>query len=133
MSLSQFGKSQYNDGIPVYYRNRHDQLLAEAVRNAGPKTGLVGFDLDAGKLWYGLVRDGETDRGSAHYLGGYTAVVTLTTANVTFADGSTTATVTTSDQPPRTPTNRYDSSRRVSVLPSHTEETGCGRHQPDGP
>ena len=52
VSLAQFGRAQYHPGIPVDHVTRFNQLKAEAEANAGPKIGLVSFDLNAKRLWY---------------------------------------------------------------------------------
>jgi len=95
VSLSEFGRTQYHDNIPVQYPDRYNQLKTEAEANAGPKSGLVSIDVDTGKLRYGLVLQGQTDPATAHYLAGYQATITLTSPNVTFSDGTTQKTVTT--------------------------------------
>jgi LPXTG-motif cell wall-anchored protein len=95
VSLSQFGRAQYHDSIPIFYQARYDQMKAEAEANAGPKDALVEVDADNLLVWYGLVRDGETDHAAAHYFSGYQATLEITTPNVTFADGTQKMTVTT--------------------------------------
>jgi hypothetical protein len=102
VSLSQFARAGYHTGIPVTYPARYNELAAEAA-HAGPKDAYVEVDLAAGKVWFGLVRAGEAaqitsgalPRGSAHHTPGFTAVITLTTANASFAGGAKTVTVTT--------------------------------------
>ncbi|MCL2489173.1 MAG: hypothetical protein FWF36_00360 [Propionibacteriaceae bacterium] len=94
-SVSQFSRTQYHDNIPVSHPDVYSNLVAEAKRNGGPHDALVQVDADNLTVWYGLVRPGETDRTTAHFADGFTATLTITTPNATFAGGSQTVTVTT--------------------------------------
>jgi hypothetical protein len=94
-SVSQFARAEYHSGIPVTHQGVYDGLVAEANRNSGPRAARVEVDADGLKVWYGLVRAGETDRASAHYADGFAATLRITTPNATFMDGSQTLTVTT--------------------------------------
>jgi hypothetical protein len=94
-SVSQFARGEYHAGIPVSHQGVYDALAAEAKRNGGPRAALVEVDAGNLKVWWGLVRQGETDRAGAHYADGFTATLRITTANATFADGSQTMTATT--------------------------------------
>jgi hypothetical protein len=100
VSLSQFGRGEYHDSIPVTYPSRYAELVAEA-KQAGPKDAYVQVDLDAGKVWVGIVSGGEAaklvsgglKRADAHFVAGYSAKVEITSPNATFTDGSTSKTV----------------------------------------
>jgi hypothetical protein len=94
-SVSQFARAQYNNGIPVTHQAAYESIIAEAVRNAGPRDALVQVDANNLTVWYGLVRTGETNRDTAHFADGFTATLTVTTPNATFANGQTSMTVTT--------------------------------------
>jgi hypothetical protein len=100
VSLSQFGRGEYHDSIPVTYPSRYADLVAEA-KDARPKDAYVQVDLDAGKVWVGIVSGGEAAKlvsgglkgADAHFLAGYSAKVEITSPNATFADGSKLKTV----------------------------------------
>ncbi len=94
-SVSQFARAQYNPDIPVTHQSTYDKVIAEAIRNSGPRDALVQVDANKMTVWYGLVRAGETNRGTAHFADGFTATLTITTPNVTFAGGAQSVTVTT--------------------------------------
>ncbi|MDR2723048.1 MAG: hypothetical protein LBB54_04915, partial [Cellulomonadaceae bacterium] len=137
VSLSQIGRGQYHDGIPVSYPNRLGQMLDEARRNAGPKDAFIQVDADALRLWYGLVRRGESSRDFSHFHPGYTATLRITTPNVTFTDGSQTMTVTTKDAAASVPLiSRHDliADEKVSVTVTIGGiESSCYlRHEPGG-
>ncbi|MDR2566362.1 MAG: hypothetical protein LBC97_09990 [Bifidobacteriaceae bacterium] len=95
VSVSQFIRAEYHDSIPVTYRGVHDRLAAEAKRNGGQRQALLQVDADNLTVWYGLVRQGETDRAAAHYADGFKTTLTITTPNATFDGGGTTMTATT--------------------------------------
>ena len=95
VSISQLSRSQYHPNIPVTYPVVYNDLISEAKRNGGSHAGLIQVDADNLIVWYGLVRPGETDRGTAHYADGFTATLTITTPNVTFTSGATSMNVTT--------------------------------------
>ncbi|MDR2373185.1 MAG: hypothetical protein LBD77_03610, partial [Bifidobacteriaceae bacterium] len=102
VSLSQFVRAGYHSGIPVTYPARFDELAAEAAQ-AGPKDAYVEVDLAAGRVWFGLVAQGQAaqitggalGRGAAAHTPGFAATVAITTPNAKFADGSRAKTVTT--------------------------------------
>lgn len=98
VAVSQFARSQYHGGIPISQPAIYDQLVAEATRDGGPRAGLVVVDADNLTVWFGLVRAGETDRTTAHFADGFTAVLTITSPNATFASGDTRWTITTTNQ-----------------------------------
>jgi hypothetical protein len=103
VSLSQFSRGEYHSGIPITYPARYGELAQEAATHGGPKAAYVQVDLQAAKIWVGLVREGEPARitsgtlarADAHYTPGYLVTVTITTPNVKFTDGTKTKTLTT--------------------------------------
>lgn len=94
-SVSQFARAQYNPDIPITHQGTYDRIVAEAVRNSGPRDVLVQVDADKLTVGYGLVRAGESTGDTAHFADGFTATLTITTPNATFAGGAQSVTVTT--------------------------------------
>jgi len=107
-AVSQLARGQYHAGIPVSQPATRDQLLAEAGRNGGPRAGLLEVDADNLAAWFGLVRAGETNRATAHFADGFTATLTITSPNATFASGDNSISLTTAT-----------TARSVELVPRH--------------